>query len=405
MKKHVLFGFLVGLSLLSPILETKARPRASSKDLRKIEQKIKQEKRTSLSMKKKASLVASEIMGVKKKMVVAARTIQDQELTLSKLEKNLAYLRRDQANVIKDLKSKDGQLVKVSTALQRLATRPTEVLLAQPMPPIDTLRSAILLREMVSPLESTAEKLRHNLNILSSLRAASRAQVSQIKIASARLEDKHKHMKRLLSQKKVLQNRFETESKEAQKRAFSLAQQARSLKDLLAKLEIEKRKRMDAQRRQKLALASLASLTTKPLQANSLISELPKGIFEKSKGKLAFPVVGRITSLFNSDNVSSVFSKGLTIKARKSAQVITPFDGVVLYSGNFKSYGNLLIIEHAEGYHSLLSGLQDIDVSTGQNLLAGEPVGIMSTKGPSSLYIELRKNNEPIDPLPWFYRK
>ena len=404
MKKHVLFGFLVGLSLLYPILDAKARPRASSKDLRKIEQKIKQEKRTSLSMKKKASLVASEIMGVKKKMVVAARTIQDQELTLSKLEKNLAYLRRDQANVIKDLKSKDGQLVKVSTALQRLATRPTEVLLAQPMPPIDTLRSAILLREMVSPLESTAEKLRHNLNILSSLRAACRAQVSQIKIASARLEDKHKHMKRLLSQKKVIQNRFETESKEDQKRAFSFAQQARSLKDLLAKLEIEKRKRMDAQRRQKLALASLASLTTKPLQANSLISELPKGIFEKSKGKLAFPVVGRITSLFNSRNVSSVFSKGLTIKARKSAQVITPFDGVVLYSGNFKSYGNLLIIEHAEGYHSLLSGLQDIDVSTGQNLLAGEPVGIMSTKGPSSLYIELRKNNEPIDPLPWFYR-
>ena len=61
----------------------------------------------------------------------------------------------------------------------------------------------------------------------------------------------------------------------------------------------------------------------------------------------------------------------------------------------------MIIVEHGEGYLSLLAGLETLDVEPGQLLLAGEPIGVMSERGEPKLYVELRKDNHPIDPLPW----
>ena len=86
--------------------------------------------------------------------------------------------------------------------------------------------------------------------------------------------------------------------------------------------------------------------------------------------------------------------------------MIAPFDGVVAFAGAFRGYGQLLIIEHSEGYHTLLAGLGRVDGEVGQRVLAGEPVGVMATSETdgapsSSLYVELRRDGQPINPLPW----
>jgi septal ring factor EnvC (AmiA/AmiB activator) len=94
-------------------------------------------------------------------------------------------------------------------------------------------------------------------------------------------------------------------------------------------------------------------------------------------------------------------------------QVTTPCDGWVVYSGPFRSYGQLLILNAGGGYHVLLAGMERISVNIGQFVLTGEPVGTMGTASqvasilaaaPSQpvLYIEFRKDNTPIDPGPWW---
>jgi septal ring factor EnvC (AmiA/AmiB activator) len=65
-----------------------------------------------------------------------------------------------------------------------------------------------------------------------------------------------------------------------------------------------------------------------------------------------------------------------------------------------------LIIDHGGGYHTLLAGLGQIDTVVGQRLAAGEPVGVMpeggdGADGSPSLYVELRRDGQPINPLPW----
>ena len=99
--------------------------------------------------------------------------------------------------------------------------------------------------------------------------------------------------------------------------------------------------------------------------------------------------------------------KGLTITTPPGAQVTATYDGTVVYAGKFRDYGLLLIIEHGEGYHSLLAGMALVEGTVGQWLLAGEPVGSMarSKSGKPTIYMELRRNGQPVNPNLWLATK
>ena len=88
------------------------------------------------------------------------------------------------------------------------------------------------------------------------------------------------------------------------------------------------------------------------------------------------------------------------------ATVIAPHEGRIVFAGKFRSYGQLLIIAHGEGYHTLLACMENINGIVGQWVLKGEPIGQMSSDTSSSnsrqkLYVELRLKGKPINPLPW----
>jgi septal ring factor EnvC (AmiA/AmiB activator) len=105
--------------------------------------------------------------------------------------------------------------------------------------------------------------------------------------------------------------------------------------------------------------------------------------------------------------VVGLAAKGITVQTRPNAPVVAAHDGKVIYAGPFRGYGRIIIIEHGQGFLTLLAGLGRVDVQTGQGLLAGEPVGTMKnaeTIGDVKsrhLYIELRQDGAPVDPLAW----
>jgi septal ring factor EnvC (AmiA/AmiB activator) len=106
--------------------------------------------------------------------------------------------------------------------------------------------------------------------------------------------------------------------------------------------------------------------------------------------------------------------RGISIATRARAQVTAPCDGWVVYSGPFRSYGQLLILNAGGGYHVVLAGMDRVSVNLGQFVLTGEPVAVMgdgsqgaSVLGTSStsqpvLYVEFRKDGTPVDPSPWW---
>jgi septal ring factor EnvC (AmiA/AmiB activator) len=117
---------------------------------------------------------------------------------------------------------------------------------------------------------------------------------------------------------------------------------------------------------------------------------------------LPLPARGAIYKRFG-EEAQGQAGRGIVVETRQRAAVVAPHDGQVVYAGEFRGYGLVLILEHGEGYHLLLAGLARIDCAAGQWVLAGEPVGVMGGAGAESqrLYIELRRQGHPIDPLSW----
>ncbi|WP_282605066.1 murein hydrolase activator EnvC [Pelagibius sp. Alg239-R121] len=123
-----------------------------------------------------------------------------------------------------------------------------------------------------------------------------------------------------------------------------------------------------------------------------------------ARNELLMPAHGRLLKRYGQQGKSGrPASKGITIATREGAQVIAPFDGKVVYAGEFRGYGLILIIEHGKRYHTLLAGVERVDAVVGQWILAGEPIGVMTGDGvhKPELYLELRRNGQAINPLPW----
>ena len=104
----------------------------------------------------------------------------------------------------------------------------------------------------------------------------------------------------------------------------------------------------------------------------------PEIPFAEAKGRLPLPAQGRQVLAFGEKTQYGGQSKGIVLETRQGAQVTSPCDGWIVYAGEFRSYGQLLIINAGGGYHVLLAGLSQIDVQPGQFVLAAEPVGTMS---------------------------
>ncbi len=188
----------------------------------------------------------------------------------------------------------------------------------------------------------------------------------------------------------------------------SVAAEAKGLRELLARIEAERKACLAALRpkpRAPRALEKPGAPSARTLPAPDAVPDPPASVrpLRPAHGRLVFPAQGRVVRQFNEKTAFGARSKGITIETLAAAQIIAPHEGRVVFSGPFRDYGQLLIIEHGGGYHTLLAGLHRIDSVTSQWLLAGEPVGVMTrpVKGNPRLYIELRRNGRPINPLPW----
>lgn len=114
------------------------------------------------------------------------------------------------------------------------------------------------------------------------------------------------------------------------------------------------------------------------------------------------PVAGSVVGHFG-QGPSALLDQGITIAVEDRRLVRAPRGGRVAFAGPFKGFGLLLIIEHGDEYHSLLSGLSRLAVPVGAAVRAGQMVGTLEPlQGDTAqLYVELRRRGVPVNPLPW----
>jgi len=415
----------------------------SSEDLQQIQEQIDQGKIEASELKQKADRLAKDVAQLQQQLVRSAAEVQDAESEATELEQELAALSaREQTNAA-DLDRKRAQLSQTLIALERLSLRPPQVAFLSDRTPVDEARAATLMAAATRALDDRARQLQSDLAEVQELREVAAARQEELAASVDRLAQENQHLASLLNEKAKLQEATLAQSQEQKKRVGQLADQAESLKELLDRLEAARaeeearQQAADAEAAKKEAakkeaerqavereaaqqtesgeatpageatgageqVAAVPRTTPPAMRLQPPPADLPA--FPKRIGGLVQPARGEIAAKFGQKTDAFGEGKGMVIATRSGAQVVTPFDGQIVFEGPFRSYGQILIIEHRGGYHTVLAGLAHVDVVVGQWLKAGEPVGAMidTAQGRPQLYVELRRSGQPFDPAPWF---
>ncbi|CAN4268679.1 COG4942 Membrane-bound metallopeptidase [Methylophilaceae bacterium] len=129
------------------------------------------------------------------------------------------------------------------------------------------------------------------------------------------------------------------------------------------------------------------------------------GNFSSLRGKLRLPVRGEVSNQFGSSRADSGISwKGLFIKANEGSEVKSVASGQVVFADWLRGFGNLIILDHGDGYMSLYGNNQAVLKQVGDSVKAGDAIASVGNSGgneANGLYYELRRQSRPFDPLSW----
>ncbi|MFZ0613353.1 MAG: peptidoglycan DD-metalloendopeptidase family protein, partial [Desulfobacterales bacterium] len=184
-------------------------------------------------------------------------------------------------------------------------------------------------------------------------------------------------------------------------------------KRVLAKIQSEKSLQLAAIDSMKAAARTLDQ-TIERLAAQPAPAREPaaaSGSFSDFKGLLKMPIGGKIISFFGPHTDSkfnvSVFRSGIDIEAPKGTAIQAVFAGRVLFADWFKGYGNMVIIDHADGYYTVYAHLEELFTRKGNYVKTGEDIATVgetaSMAGPV-LHFEVRHHGKPLDPMEWIVK-
>jgi len=406
-----------------------ARPQTSSIEdvIKRHEQELEQARNkqrdaieTENKLKAEIATIGQDRNKLNQQLIDFAARVRTVEARIGETEERLRVLDQRESLIRNSLNARRAETTEVLAALQRAGRRAPPALMVRPEDALQSLRTAMLLGAVVPEMRARAERLIGDLGNLVSIRKKTAEQKERLLADRDNLNTDQKRLAALIDERQRRQNEAEKDMEAERRRAVDMSKQADSLRDLIAKMELDLKSAAKAAAAAKLAEAAKANAKNTAASMKDPAASMkdpgrlaPAIAFASAKGLLPMPVNGpRIRNFGGSDGTGGV-ERGISVATRAGAQVTTPCDGWVVYSGPFRSYGQLLIINAGGGYHVLLAGMERISVNIGQFVLTGEPVGTMGTSSqvasilaaaPSQpvLYIEFRKDNTPIDPGPWW---
>ena len=386
--RSLLAAAVIAAAPVLPVLQAGEAVAQNERDrLKEVERRIDKGRGRDAALTRHAGKLAEEVRAIRKQVVSVARRLQLQEAATMRVELSLVRLENAIRADSNEYRRNERQFLRIVGALRRIRSNPPGVLAMHFADAQDAIRSTIVLRSLVPQLRARADELRRKVAAYNKLRRKDTQQRGEIAAKAAQLRRTRQELAALLGRQTRLLAETREEKAEVRERLARLTRQAETLQDLMANLNRE----------------NAGAEPQRPVRAAALTRPDQLRRFRAARGLVVAPVSGSIVERFNEKDRFGLTVNGLRFAARAGAQAVAPYDGQIVFAGSFRSYGPILIVEHSDGYHSLIAGLARIDVVNRQWVLAGEPVGIVGTEeSPGArLYLELRLDGRPIDPLPW----
>jgi septal ring factor EnvC (AmiA/AmiB activator) len=352
-------------------------------------------------------------------LIAAAARVRAAESDIAAVQNKIGDLIVQELDTRGRLDGADASIGNVLAALERISQNPPPALIVDPSDALGSARSALLISAILPQLKAKADAVTAALRQLGDIKAAAQAQEASLRANFDVLEEEQLRIATLIAAQKENQQTATAALAEEQKQAADMADKAAQLKQMIADL---------GKQAQAVATAAAATATansggrppkldgdTVRLALANAARQQPAVPFTSAKGFLDFPVSRgvNVVNYGDGDGMGGI-SKGLSVVTNADAPVLAPADGWVLYTGNYLNYGQIVILDAGQDYTILLAGMAGVDVTPGQFVLMGKKLGTMgsrtigrtlsSSAGAQrpTLYIEMRQNNEPIDPTGWW---
>lgn len=230
--------------------------------------------------------------------------------------------------------------------------------------------------------------------------AESRRQNAQMAKEAQKKINHRENEQRLNNLLKDLEKR-KAEQRKAEAEARKKAAEAR-----LAAAEKARKEQAVAQQKAEAERAAMSTLTDEDmkLQAPNTqgLTVSNANSFSRMQGRLKKPVNGTLAGLFGQDRGDGEVWKGVFYNT-VPAPVSSIASGTVTFAGELEGYGKVVVLNHGDGYVSIYSGLNEIDIAQNYAVNAGSKIGTSGTlpSGETGLYLEVRYNGQVMNPLSW----
>ncbi|MBV8850696.1 MAG: peptidoglycan DD-metalloendopeptidase family protein, partial [Methylobacteriaceae bacterium] len=313
--------------------------------------------------------------------------IRDGETRVDAAQKRLDGLTASEQAIRVSLGNRRAVVGEVLASLQRMGRRPPPALLVRPEDMLSAIRTSMLLGAVLPELRAETEALATDLTELVKLRSAINGERDTLSRELAGMQEERQRLAMLVEARQLSLAAAQHDLEAQHDRTTELSRKAASLRDLIATVESnlanqrasEEAAKAEAARKQAEAEknASRTQVAALPAPFTDVARLAPAIAFADAKGLLPLPVNGSLIKAFGAPDGFGASEKGLSLSARPQAVVTAPCDGWIAYSGPYRTYGQLLIINAGSGYYVVLAGMERINVDVGQFVLTGEPVATM----------------------------
>ena len=324
-------------------------------------------------------------------VLALTEVIRGYELGLAALRDGLRQASAREAELRDRFEAQRERLAQVLGAMTALQQSPESTMLLHPAGALANARSAMILSAVTPGLRAEAEALQADLDEIATVRELQSNAAGMLGAGLASVQEARRLLVSASQDRSSMPVRYSEDPEELQE-LRAAADSLQAFADGIARMEKD---------------------VGPPMED-----------FEGAQGSLHLPVIGTILRTYDEPDAAGVRRPGWVIATPPAALVQTPWPATIRYRGPFLDYGNVMIVEPARGYLMVFAGLAQVFGEVGDVLKAGDPVGLMGgTEAPAqefasqfvtdavrggqagrneTLYLELRRGNETLDPADWF---
>jgi septal ring factor EnvC (AmiA/AmiB activator) len=363
---------------------------AEQRKLRQTEEKLRDEKRKAAEARARETSILAELEQVEQRLADKQRDISRLDSRIKKLQADVGGLRGEVRSLEKQRAGQEQALARRLRAMYKVQAQGGALPLL--LSGDDPVARAVAVRHLTQLAALDARLIQEYRGTTDRLEdRRRREETRQRELAGLRSDAQREQAEvdRDAAKRRTLLARVRDERAYHERMVGELTEAARRLEAFITDLQAKQRR-----------------LARIPPPRGGVAP--PRVGFGQLRGRLPWPTEGRVIAGFGAQVHprfgTRTFRNGVDIEANGGREVTAVYAGHVIYTGWFKGYGNLIILDHDNEYYTLYAHMADIGVKEGDDVRQGQRIGTVgdtgSLEGPR-LYFEVRFQGKPQDPEQW----